>query len=189
MQQENFGKVMLSELQCLPSLRFFQNWNRSSGCCFEQFENYQKGGYRNRYRILTAQGSLELVIPIQGGRGVKTLVKDVLVDEKLSWRENHWQTLETAYRSSPYYEYLAPELKEILFSPNHKLWEINMNWMHWCQKVLRTNWLIQCTDEYFSELDYAFWDARNEYKNHLHTEELSILHYLFHYGPETIFLL
>jgi hypothetical protein len=37
----------------------------------EQFENFTKQTYRNRYEILGANGTIPLVVPVVKGRGKK----------------------------------------------------------------------------------------------------------------------
>jgi hypothetical protein len=189
MDFKNFRKVNLSELQCLPSLVFFQECLGSDALLLEAHESYQKGGFRNRYFIQTSQGPLEMSIPLQGGRNVRALIQEVKVDDRLPWRWNHLQSIETAYRSTPYYEYLAPELKEILQMPTDSLWELNEALLRWVWSVLRWDKFIGKTTDFY--LDYSegnVVDLRKNAKNK-EGESLSILHYLFHFGPELALIL
>src|SRR5690606_30225146 len=76
----------------------------------EAFENYPKQTYRNRCFIQGANGKLRLVIPISHD-GVRTF-KDIKVSEDYPWRKEHLKSLESAYRSSPYYEYYEDRSEE-----------------------------------------------------------------------------
>ena len=189
MDLKNFRKVNLSELQCLPSFEFFRQGVAFDGLLLEAHESYQKGGFRNRYLIKTSQGPLELSIPLQGGRGVRAMIQDVLVDDRLPWRTNHLQSIETAYRSTPFYEYLAPELAGIYLRPTESLWEINLALLRWVWSVLRWEKPIEFTDSYQEyKPNGNVIDRRGIFKKQ---EEISfsILHYLFHFGPETALIL
>ena len=189
MDLKNFRKVNLSELQCLPSFEFFRQGVAFDGFLLEAHESYQKGGFRNRYLIKTSQGPLELSIPLQGGRGVRALIQDVKMDDRLPWRTNHLQSLETAYRSTPYYEYLAPEIKQIYRMPTDSLWNFNLELIRWAFSVLRWEKPIELTNSYQEyEPNGNVIDRRGIFKKQ---EEISfsILHYLFHFGPETALIL
>lgn len=189
MDFKNFRKVNLSELQCLPSLDFFRECLGSDVLLLEAHESYQKGGFRNRYFIQTSQGPLEMSIPLQGGRNVRAMIREVKVDDRLPWRSNHLQSIETAYRSTPYYEYLAPELHEILRMPTDSLWELNEALLRWVWSILRWEKPMEKTTDFF--LDYSESNVVDLRKNARNKggNSLSVLHDLFHFGPELALIL
>ena len=49
----------------------------------------------------------------------KNIFKDVQIDHSQKWKKNHWKSLESAYRSSPYFEYYEDDFKSIV--PTHNL--------------------------------------------------------------------
>ena len=77
------------------------------------FENFHKQSYRNRCVISSPNGPLKLIIPII--RISKNIVRDVKIDNHQNWRKIHWKSLESSYRSSPYFEFYEDE-----FKPNKK---------------------------------------------------------------------
>ena len=79
---------------------------------WEVYDNYQKQTYRNRYHICTDQGLHKLTIPIRhlGNANGRQLYRDVRVDNTYPWQKQHWRTLQTAYRTSPFFEYYEDEL-------------------------------------------------------------------------------
>jgi len=83
--------------------------------CWEIKDNYQKQTYRNRCYICTDQGKHMLSIPIKhvGGEQGRQLYKDVLLDNSYQWQRQHWRTLQTAYRTSPYFEYYEEDLQPL----------------------------------------------------------------------------
>ncbi len=90
-------------------------------CLWEVCDYYQKQTYRNRTYICTDQGKHMMTIPIQhvGGAQGKQFYKDVKVDNQYPWQRQHWRTLQTAYRSSPFFEYYEDELAP-LFNDSYK---------------------------------------------------------------------
>lgn len=77
-----------------------------------------------------------LVVPVTEKSG-KTIIKDVRVDNSLRWKNNHWRTIESAYRKAPYYEHYAEDLNKILFKPHDFLVELNFDLLSFCLKNLR----------------------------------------------------
>ena len=87
---------------------------------WEVCDNYQKQTYRNRCYICTDQGKLMLNIPIKhvGGNQGRQLYREVRLDNSYPWQRNHWKTLETAYRASPFFEFFEEDLAP-LFTKQH----------------------------------------------------------------------
>ncbi|MFC2273669.1 MAG: WbqC family protein [Capnocytophaga granulosa] len=84
-------------------------------CLLEVSDNYQKQTYRNRTYIYGANGKQILTVPIlhTGGETGRQLYKDVRVDNQVAWQKLHWKTLQTAYRTSPYFEYYEDKIVPI----------------------------------------------------------------------------
>ena len=82
-----------------------------NGVVFENADNYQKQTYRNRYYIYGANGKQLLNIPIIHNKNKGHLkTKDVQIDKSYSWQKLHIKSLQTSYRSSPYFEFYEDEL-------------------------------------------------------------------------------
>jgi WbqC-like protein family len=82
----------------------------SSGrALFDLHEHYIKQTYRNRCTIYGANGRLDLIIPIEKGKHGHQAMKDVKISYDGNWQKMHWRSLESAYRSSPYFEYYEHE--------------------------------------------------------------------------------
>ena len=96
--------------------------------CWEVEDNYQKQTYRNRCYICNDQGKHLLNIPIQhvGGLQGRQKYKDVLLDNSSSWQRQHWRTLQTAYRTSPFFEFYEDELAPLFEKKHHFLLDLNL---------------------------------------------------------------
>ncbi|MCK0157607.1 WbqC family protein [Cellulophaga sp. F20128] len=88
--------------------------------CWEVNDNYQKQSYRNRTYIAADTGKLMLNIPIKhiGKGATKQKYKDVKIDNDYPWQRQHWRTLETAYRTSAFFEFYEDEIRP-LYSKKH----------------------------------------------------------------------
>ncbi|MFS4492314.1 WbqC family protein [Maribacter sp. 2308TA10-17] len=96
--------------------------------CWEVCDNFQKQTYRNRTYICTDRGKLMLNIPIEHvgkGKG-RQKYKDVKIDYDENWQRQHWRTLETAYRTSPYFEYYEDDLAPLYHKKHQFLLDFNL---------------------------------------------------------------
>ena len=103
-------KTVLSSLYA-GNLMYYSVFAKSSKVYIDGFENFQKQSYRNRCVISSPNGPLKLIIPII--RISKNIVKDVKIDNHQNWRKIHWKSLESSYRSSPYFEFYEEEFKPL----------------------------------------------------------------------------
>lgn len=76
----------------------------------EVCENFQKQTYRNRTYIYGANGALMLNIPLEKGRN-HTPIKEKEISYEADWRLLHWRSFESAYRSSPFFEFYEDDLR------------------------------------------------------------------------------
>ena len=79
---------------------------------WEVWDNYQKQTYRNRCHICTDQGLHRLTVPIKhaGVEQGRQLYRDVRIDDSTPWQRQHWRGLQTAYRTSPFFEFYEDDL-------------------------------------------------------------------------------
>src|SRR5690606_37677725 len=84
---------------------------------FEINENFRKQTFRNRCYIQGANGKLRLAIPIEhdGSRQMK----DIKMSDESNWRKEHYKSLVSAYKSSPYFEFYEDDLAPI-YQKNEK---------------------------------------------------------------------
>jgi hypothetical protein len=96
---------ILLPLSYLGPLQLYCRYFENSRIIIEQYDSYQKQTYRNRSDIYAANGKLSLTIPVKHEKGMRHKVKDVKVDYETNWRKLHWKGIESAYNSSPYFEF------------------------------------------------------------------------------------
>ncbi|QCX02299.1 WbqC family protein [Aggregatimonas sangjinii] len=96
--------------------------------CWEMADNYQKQTYRNRCYICNDRGKHILSIPIKhvGGMQGRQKYKDVLIENDYAWQRQHWRTLQTAYRTSPFFEFYEDELAPLFEKEQKFLLDFNL---------------------------------------------------------------
>ena len=124
-------KSVLIEPHYLPSLEYFCAIHSYENIVLERCEYFVKQTYRNRCYVNTAHGVKVLTVPLVDRHG-KIGVKDIRIEAGKQWRNNHWRTIESAYRKAPYFEFYSEELKEILFQPHEFLFDLNHNLLSFC---------------------------------------------------------
>lgn len=105
---------MKSLLSCAywPNLEYFYYVLHSEKICIELNENYQKQSFRNRCQILSANGPLNLSIPVKH-LAQKELSKEIEISYKENWQVKHWRAIISAYKNSPYFEHFEDEIKSL----------------------------------------------------------------------------
>jgi len=116
--------ILLSSAYFAP-VHFYARFLRHTKVYIEQYEHFSKQTYRNRCEILGGNGSISLVVPVVKGRGPKILMKDIQISYDMEWQRNHWQTIVSAYNSSPYFEYYQDELEPFFMKRFHYLIDFN----------------------------------------------------------------
>ncbi len=123
--------TILIEPHYLPSLEFFCAILPFENVILEGHENFAKQTCRNRCYVNTSHGVKLLSVPLMGRHG-KNLTKDVRIDRGKQWRNNHWRTIESAYRKSPFFDYYCDDLKNIIFQGHEYLIDLNFNLLSFC---------------------------------------------------------
>jgi len=171
----------------------------------EQYEFYEKQTYRNRSEIYGANGKLNLIVPISHG-GVKKTMKEVKINYDNPWQKIHWKSIQSAYRTSSYFEFyeddFSPffEKKEVyLFDLNTKLHELILSLLQLENKSTLSSEYI-ANPENLNDLRLRFSPKKKEgfstdkynqvFSNrHGFIPNLSIIDLLFNQGPASITLL
>ena len=114
---------MLLSVAYFPPVEYFSLIRRAGNASIDVGGNYQKQSYRNRFRILTANGVEDLRFPVvhDGARAVTA----VRVDYSTPWVAKTKTAVDSAYYSSPYYEYYRDELFSILDSRPATVWDLD----------------------------------------------------------------
>ena len=70
--------------------------------------HYAKQTYTNRCTILSTNGPQDLTIPVVKPKD-KTPIKDIRISTHDNWQQLHWRTIQSAYNSTPFFEYFCDD--------------------------------------------------------------------------------
>ncbi|WP_456379576.1 WbqC family protein [Lutibacter sp.] len=148
---------------------------KSKQILFEVEDNFQKQTYRNRCYIYTANGKHLLNIPIQHTKGSKQKTKDVKIDYKYNWNKLHLKTLETAYNSSPFFEFYIDDLKPIFEKQFTFLTDLNLKCHEITMNALQLDIPFAKTSEFVKEV--SCFNGRN-FANAKSKEKINLKRYI-----------
>jgi len=178
---------------------YYAEMLKSENLSIEVFENFQKQTYRNRMNILGANGKLMLNIPIlhNGTR----LFKDLQPSYEYDWQKEHFKSIKSAYRSSPYFEYYEDDIAPFYEQKEKYLLDFNLKTIDFINQKLKLDLVIDKTES-FEKINIEN-DFRNQFSAKKEPqyklpeyaqvfdekfgfiEGLSILDLLFSEGPST----
>jgi WbqC-like protein family len=150
---------MLAEIHYLPCIEYFAHITRDNEWVIEGFEHYQKQTYRNRCKILTANGIDTLLIPILYDRSHK-MIQDIRIDYSQRWAVQHWRALQMAYAKAPYFDFFSDFFEKIYQEKPVFLFDLNMKFMTICLKLLKLTPTIRQTDAYELPTKISQYDGR-----------------------------
>ena len=94
----------------LPSIEYVARLLRED-CVIDVGENYIKRSERNRASILSANGVMALTVNVENANRMRQSMRDVKIDYSKRWQHQHWVSILSAYKSSPYFDHFAGEIE------------------------------------------------------------------------------
>jgi len=153
---------LVIESQYFPCIATIQQWQQSSSLLIEQWETYQKMSFRNRCIIVGSNGLIHLSIPLEKGRQQRCPMKEVKIDTRENWQQQHWRTIFSCYGSAPFFEYYQDALQGLYRQQFVYLIDLNMFIMQWLKKVFKIQAGLQLTEQYLPQYPTGFSDIRNK---------------------------
>ncbi len=197
------NKILLSTAYLGP-VSYYRAMAHADEIQVEQCDHYHKQTYRNRCRIMTGNGVMELSVPVLKS-GNKTAVRDLKIAYVESWQQVHWRAIASAYNSSPFFEYYRDDFEPFFTKKTEYLIDFNMGLMEVVDGLVGIKTPISLTEEYLpspvgmkdlrevfspkqpdgSEVAYyQVFDQKYGF-----VPDLSILDLLFNMGPESLLVL
>ena len=140
-------KIVLSTSYFGP-IQYFTKFLLSGQVYIEKHENFTKQTYRNRCRIFGANGPLSLTVPVKRGSFHKVRIAELEIEHTYPWQENHWRSIESAYRSSPFFEFYQEELQSLFLLKTDLLVDLNSEILKVILGLLRIDRKIRFTESY-----------------------------------------
>jgi hypothetical protein len=91
----------------------------------------------SRHKVLNAW-----LVPLTSKHG-KVLITDIRIDYSQKWLNNHWRTIESAYRNAPFFEHYADQVQKVLQKGHTFLYDLNMELLTICLKWLKSDISIE----------------------------------------------
>lgn len=134
---------------------------KADSVLFENEDNYQKQTYRNRMYIYGANGKLLLNIPIKhtGDKSNHQKYREVRVENDFPWQDQHWKSLQSAYRTSPFFEFYEDDFMPLYMKKYEYLMDFNYDCLELALECLQTGREFSKTSEYLKSPE-GVQDAR-----------------------------
>ena len=142
-----------------PCIGYFSRFLEDPSPVIEVYETYHKQTYRNRCRVMTANGVESLSVPVMKVNGNHTMTKDVIISEKEHWQQIHRRCLESAYKASPYFDHYYDYLKPIFETRFERLIDLNDAALKTILKILKVQKEIVHTTDYVKQVDNDLREA------------------------------
>jgi len=192
----------------LAPVVYYSEMAKAKTVFIENWDFYLKQTYRNRCQIAAANGSMVLTIPVEKAESGKMLTRDVRISQHNDWQIQHWRSIESAYNSTPFFEYYKDDLLPFYENRWTFLWDFNQEIQAKMLELLNLDILIQPTTEYKNIQNENILDLREEIhpkkenkfvncnpyyqvfdQRYGFQPNLSIIDLLFNMGNESIFSL
>ena len=142
---------------------YYKTILRCDASYIEVNENFIKQTIRNRCIIATSNGPLTLSIPLLGRRNNMS-VSEIMICYKQSWQRQHIKSMETAYHSSPFFEFYHDDLKALYAIQPNSLLEWNNLVHQFVLKCLKHSLTFEPTTSYQKTYEHDF--RNNEWKGY-----------------------
>ncbi|QRM89726.1 hypothetical protein FG167_10980 [Lacinutrix sp. WUR7] len=109
-----------------PNIAHFTAMLKAGEVVLEMHDNYQKQTYRNRTFIYGANGKLQLSVPIIYSQKERQQYQDIKIHNTEKWQMLHWKSLESAYKTSPFFEFYEDELLPLFTEKAENLLNFNL---------------------------------------------------------------
>lgn len=152
---------VLIELAYFPPVQFFSKLFRHSLVLIEQCENYNKGSYRNRCHIAGPNGLMRLSVPLVKGKNERQNIRQVRIAYEEPWQRQHWNSIQTAYGSAPYFEFYAEPLRSVLLSHFTYLFDLNWDLLQVLLSFIPIPGHLELTEKYQPVVPSGLIDLRN----------------------------
>ena len=189
-----------------PNIHQFTQIIKADIILFEASDNYQKQTFRNRTYIYGANGKLGLFVPVIHTHNNRELFKDVKISYDSNWMDLHLKSLQSGYRSSPYFEYFEDNFIKLYSEKEKFLVDFNIKCIKLISNLLDLNLNYKISNEYIEKTNdiidlRGLSNARKEKKidtpkyiqvfesKHGYLNNLSIVDLVFSEGPNSVSLI
>ena len=159
-------KNVLLDCEIFPCIAWYKTFLQTENVAIEQHEFFERTSFRNRTLLAGPNGLITLSIPLLGGRNQKKSMKDIQISFEENWQILHWKTIESCYRRSPYFEYYADEIQQLILKKINFLVDYNIECLHTINKLLLVKKEFELTSIFEKNPNSEILDYRNKFSVH-----------------------
>lgn len=116
--------ALIHQPEYLPWLGFFDKLARTDVFVIYDDVQFEKNGFQNRNKILTAHGWKWLSVPVV--HNYPELIKDVKISGT-DWKKDHLNKILFSYKKAPYFEKYYPLIEEAISADHELLIDLNLH--------------------------------------------------------------
>ncbi len=201
------SKVILLPVAYLAPVSYYASLINCNDVIIEKKETYLKQTIRNRCCIMTANGTLNLTVPVSKPNGNHSRTEDIEIFNNEKWYLMHWRAIESAYSASPYFLYYKDEFEDYYKGNYENLLDFNLKLMKHVMRIIGLSTVVkesetfikpgELSDKNIVDMRYTGKDIKpdNIYfppytqvfsDRYGFAKDLSIIDLLFNLGPESL---
>lgn len=175
-------KVVRIESHYLGSLEYYALLLNCETVEVETAGLFRKQTYRNRCYILSANGVLPLIVPVNYSS--KMHMKEVKVDQNQRWKKDHWGAIYSAYGKAPFFDYFAPDFYEVIHKRHQFLIDLNRDFLDLTLKLLQADVKVAYLENDFSAMSGDFLNVIIPKKSYVDRKIYTPVEYTQLFGEE-----
>lgn len=140
--------MLYTDLHYFGCLSYYHELAQQEHIVFDTTAAFTKMSFKNRMVIASAQGPLQLSIPIVGGRDQKNPMNEIRIAYDSPWKAQHFKSIYSNYKRAPYFEYYVDSLSQLYKDEYVYLNEFLLATQTWTKQQLKAKWIIETTEQH-----------------------------------------
>lgn len=140
--------MVILPLAYMPSVEYVARLLREE-CVIDLGENFIKRSERNRAHILSANGVMALTVNVENANRPRQKMRDVKIDYSKRWQHQHWVSILSAYKSSPYFDHFAHRIEPFYRKEWKYLVDYNLEYTSTLLSLLGMNRELPLSQSYY----------------------------------------
>lgn len=140
---------ILIQTTYFPSVSHYIAVAQADSVTLEMEDNFQKQTNRNRMYIYSPNGMQLLNIPVKHLKNNYQKTRDIKLETEFDWQKQHFKSLETAYRSSPFFEFFEDIIMPVFEKKYTFLMDVNLETMDLLSKCIGIKNTFGETSEFY----------------------------------------
>jgi hypothetical protein len=132
-------RVTILQPSYLPWLGFFDQMSRSDKFVLLDDVQYTRRDWRNRNKIRVKEGWSWLTVPVLQKNNFTQNLLETRIDNSVSWRRKHLQSLRQHYCKAPYFEKYFSRCEQIYEKDWEFLFDLCLETIHFLKEELGLN--------------------------------------------------